>query len=67
MTQLTMSVWLMFRAVVMSAFPAGGGVAWNGWRREASRVDASVTADPLTSIHVDVELSCIAIARLGFM
>lgn len=67
MTQVTILVWLMLKALVVSAIPGGGESLWNGCRRAVSKVDAFIIADPFLSIHTEAESSRAWIVRLDIV
>jgi len=66
-TQVTIPVWLILKALVMSAIPDGGAVLSNGYRRVGSSVDAFIVADPFCSIYTDIEGSCVPVIRFDIV
>lgn len=61
-THSTMSVWLIVKTLVTSAFPRSGVIWANGRSDKGSSVDAPDTAEPFLRVHTDA-----ASSRIGFV
>lgn len=66
-THSTISVWLIVKTLVTSAFPRGGVIWANGRNNKGSSVDAPDTAEPFLRVHIDVASSRIDFVSVGIV